>query len=377
MPRWYRGSLISKKCPRCLFAVWLKMLALGCLSLGSVPSVRADKLVRVAGGGNGGDGTPAAEAKLQMPFGVGFDRAGNLFIVEMTGQRVRKVDAKGILTTAAGTGEQGKSGDGGPASKAQFNGMHSLAVASNGDIYLADTWNNRVRKIDRQTGIITTIAGTGVKGYGGDGGPATQAQFGGIYCVALDPREERLYLADLDNHRIRAVHLQTGIVDTVAGNGERGKPEDDAEARKSPLIDPRAVAVDASGNIYILERSGHALRVVNPDGRIRTLVGTGKAGSGGDGGPGRQASLNGPKHLCLDRSGNVLIADTENHVIRKYLPREGNIVRVAGTGKKGTAGLGGPPLQAELNQPHGVYVHSHGVLYIADSSNNRVLKIVP
>jgi DNA-binding beta-propeller fold protein YncE len=166
-------------------------------------------------------------------------------------------------------------------------------------------------------------------------------------------------------------------VDTVAGNGERGKPEDEAEARRAPLVDPRAVAVDPLGNVYILERSGHALRVVDSAGKIRTVVGTGKPGNSGDGGDGRQATLKGPKHLCIDGEGNVLIADTENHLIRKYLPREKRIVRIAGTGKEGTAGLGGPPLLAELNQPHGVYVHSDGRLYIADSSNNRVLRIEP
>jgi sugar lactone lactonase YvrE len=356
--------------------IWKAILSL-VIGLGSIPSARAERLVRVAGGGDGPDGTPAVQGKLQMPFGVSGDRSSNLFIVEMTGQRVRKVDSEGHLTTFAGTGQTGYGGDGGPARNAQFNGMHSLAVAANGDLFLADTWNNRVRKIDHQTGIITTIAGTGEKGFSGDGGPATQARFGNIYCVALDPKNELLYLADLDNRRIRALNLQTGLVETVAGNGERGKPEDGAMARKAPLLDPRAVAVDAMGNVYILERSGHALRVVDPVGRIRTLVGTGKAGNSGDGGEGRKASLNGPKHLCLDRQGNVLLADTENHLIRKYLPREGIIVRVAGTGRKGAAGEGGPPLQAELNQPHGVYVHSDGVIYIADSSNHRVLKFEP
>jgi sugar lactone lactonase YvrE len=352
------------------------LLAVG-LVLAGAAAVHADKLVLVAGGGTGEDGTPATQAKLVTPFGVVFDKAGNLFLVELNGERVRKVDLRGVLTTVAGTGRKGFSGDDGPPAQAQFNGMHSLALAPGGDLYLADTWNNRVRKIDAKSGLITTIAGTGDKGFSGDGGPARKAQFGGIYCVALDPKGERLYLADLDNRRIRVVQLSDGVVTTVAGNGEKGVPVDGADARRSPLVDPRAVAVDGNGNVYILERSGHALRVVDAAGKIRTVVGTGKPGATGDGGPARQATLNGPKHLCIDLQGNVLLADTENHLIRKYLPSEGKIVRVAGTGTKGTAGLNGPSEKAELNQPHGVYVHSSGVLYIADSSNHRVLRIEP
>jgi DNA-binding beta-propeller fold protein YncE len=340
-----------------------------------VPIRGAETLVLVAGGGSGGDGSPAAQAQLQAPFGVDADKAGNLYLVELTGGRVLKVDAHGVLHAIAGTGRKGSGGDGGPATKAEFNGMHSLAVAPNGDLYLADTWNNRVRKIDAKSGIITTVIGTGQKGFSGDGGPAAEAQFGGIYCLAFDARGERLYLADLDNRRVRVVDLRTNLVTTVAGNGKKGIPTDGTDARSAPLVDPRAVAVDARGNVYILERSGHALRVVDSAGKIRTVVGTGKPGHAGDGGDARQATLNGPKHLCIDREGNVLLADTENHLIRKYLPAEGKIVRVAGTGRKGTAGLGGDPLEAELNQPHGVFMDPAGTLYIADSSNNRVLKL--
>ena len=186
-----------------------------------------------------------------------------------------------------------------------------------------------------------------------------------------------MYLADLDNRRVRAVDLKTGIVGAVAGNGKRGVPPDGAEATMAPLVDPRAVAADANGNVYILERSGHALRVVDAKGRIRTVAGTGKAGATGDDGEARQALLNGPKHLCIDLDGNVIIADTENHLIRKVLAKDGKIIRMAGTGKKGHGGLGGDPLQAELSQPHGVFVDRSGTLYIADSSNDRVLKIEP
>jgi len=355
----------------------IRLLGIAACCLASLAPARAEKLVLVAGGGEGRDGGSAREAKLQSPFGVDFDRAGNLYFVEFTGHRVRKIDRKGILSTVAGTGEKGYAGDGGPAAKAQFNSMHSLAVTPQGDIYIADTWNNRVRKIDGRSGEIRTIAGTGEKGFRGDGGPATKARFGGIYCLALDGKGEKLYLADLDNRRIRVVDLRSGVVETVAGNGERGVPRDGAEAKKAPLIDPRAVAVDAKGNVYILERSGHALRVVDAEGKIRTVAGTGKKGFRGDGGDALRAEFNGPKHLCVDRNGDVLIADTENHVIRKYLPREGKIVHVAGTGRKGRAGLEGPPRDAELNQPHGVTARADGVLYISDSSNHRIVKIEP
>lgn len=346
---------------RCFIAGWLFAVLLA-------SSANADTVSLVIGSGKG-------EARIEAPFGVDFDRDGNLYLCEMVGQRVRKLDAKGALTTIAGTGKKGSAGDDGPGSAAEFNGMHSLALAADGTLYLADTWNNWVRKLDVKSGKIANFAGTGEKGFAGDGGPAARAKFGGVYCIALDPKGEQMYVADLDNRRIRGIDLKTGIVRTVAGNGKRGVPEDGAEAVNAPLVDPRAVAADAKGNVYVLERGGHALRVVDRDGKIRTVVGTGKAGATGDGGDAKMATLNGPKHLCIDRDGGVLIADTENHLIRKYLPGEGKIVRIAGTGKKGTAGLDGPPEKVELNQPHGVYLHASGDLFISDSSNNRVLRI--
>ena len=341
------------------------------------PLLHAEKVVVIAGGGDDVTG-PAARCRLHAPFGIDFDHTGNMFIVEMAGgERVLKVDGRGMLTVIAGTGEKGDSGDGGPAAQAQFNGMHSLAVGPGDDIYIADTWNNRVRRIDAKTGKVFPFAGTGRKGFSGDSGPANAAEFGNVYCVAFDARGENLYLADLDNHRIRSVNLKTGIVTTVAGNGEKGVPLDGAEATQAPLVDPRAVAVDSQGALYILERSGHALRVVDRDGKIRTVAGTGHKGLDGDSGEALRASFNEPKHLCIDGSDNVIIADTDNHVIRKYLPKENRIVRVAGSGKSGAGGVGGPASAVELNQPHGIHVDKSGALYIADSLNNRVLKIEP
>lgn len=362
---------------RILPAVFTLLIGILLSVLSRPLELQAAGLVLVAGGGDDvDDGVPATEARLNTPFGVDFDGAGNLYFVELNGNRVGRVDRRGRFATIAGVGSKGDGGDGGPALKAQFNGPHNLAVAPNGDLFISDTWNNRVRQIDMRTHRISAIAGTGERGFSGDGGPAAQAKFGNIYCASLDPKGEHLYLADLDNRRIRAVALKTGIVRTVAGNGERGVPRDGAVAVEAPLIDPRAVAANAKGEVYVLERSGNAVRVVDRDGRIRTVVGTGEKGASGDGGEARLATLNGPKHLCFDLEGNVIIADTENHLIRKYLPREGRIVRIAGNGLKGTKGLGGPPEAAELNQPHGVHMHRDGTLYIADSSNNRILKIV-
>jgi sugar lactone lactonase YvrE len=344
-------------------------------ALCGVAPAHAAKLILVAAD------TPAGGAValpgLKAPFAVDFDRAGATYIADMTGNRVWRIDPAGTASVLAGTGEKGDAGDGGPAAKAQLNGPHSLAVTSDGNVLVADTWNNRIRKIDGRTGVITAFAGTGKKGFAGDGGPAARAEFGGVYCITVTPGGKALLVADLDNRRVRAIDLAGGVVRTVAGNGKKGVPENGAVATEAPLTDPRAVTADAAGNAYVLERSGHALRVVSPDGRITTVVGTGKAGLSGDGGEARSAALNGPKHVCVDRDGSVLIADTENHCIRRYLPREGRIVRVAGTGKKGTAGIGGPPEAAELSQPHGVTVGRDGTIYICDSTNKRVVKVVP
>jgi len=311
---------------------------------------------------------------LREPFGVDFDRAGNTYIVEMEGHRVSVIDRDGRWRVLAGTGVAGHSGDGGPALNAQFNGPHHLLIGPDGDLYVADTFNNCVRRIDLDTGTIARFAGTGEKGFGGDGGPASAARFDGVFAMAF--HRNRLYLMDLGNRRVRAVDLRTGVVTTVAGSGEKGVPADGSDALTQPLVDPRAIAFDSRGNLYICERSGHALRVVDPSGKIRTVAGTGEAGFGGDGGPARQARLNGPKHISVDRDDSVLITDTENHAIRRYSPKDGTIARVAGTGAHGAAGLDGPPDQCQLNRPHGALAHpTTGEIYISDSANHRVLRL--
>ena len=307
--------------------------------------VRADRLVVVAGGGDGADGTDAATAKLIEPFGVDFGPDGTIYIVEMAkGERLRAVNAAGKLVTLAGTeGKAGNSGDGGPGLSATFNGMHSLAVGRDGGVFLADTLNNRVRRFDPKTGVVAPFAGTGEKGYAGDGGPAVKARFGGCYCVALHPNGKVLAITDLDNRRIRTVDLASGTVATIAGNGKAGVPKNGEPAATQPLVDPRAAVFDPDGNLYVLERGGNALRVVDAAGKVRTVAGTGKKGMSS--GPAIESEMNGPKHLCIDRDRSVLIADTENHRIVRYRLKEGTLSVVAGTGKKGAGGRAAIRLQ--------------------------------
>ncbi|MEO6786860.1 MAG: hypothetical protein ABI318_12065 [Chthoniobacteraceae bacterium] len=346
------------------------------LSLGA--SALAATIELLAGCGTREPAGPATECALREPFGTAFLPDGTLAIVEMaSGNRLLHVDKAGVMHVIGGTGVKGFAGDGGDARKAQFNGVHNIAITPEGNMFLSDAFNNRIRKISAKTGIITTFAGTGKKGFSGDGGPADKAEFATIIQIALDPSAKHLYLADIGNRRIRRITLATGIVETVAGNGKTGKPENGAVAKDAPLSDPRAVVAAADGSFYILERNGNALRFVDTAGKIKTVVGTGKTGLSGDGGPALEATMSGPKHLCLDRDGSVIIADAENQVVRRYDPKTGLITRVAGTGKKGTAGLGGDPLACELARPHGVTIAPNGNLIITDSYNNRVLRIVP
>lgn len=333
-----------------------------------VAALRAERIVLVAGGEEDAVDLPATRARLVEPFGTEFDAAGNMFIIEMvTGNRLLRVDARGVLTQVAGERTPGDAGDGGPARAARFNGPHNLAVLPNGDVLVADTWNGRIRRIHAATGLIDSLDACRV--------PVERARAAGPYNIVSGFSGQQLYVVDLQ--RVHVIDLATGQARVVAGNGAKGVPADGAVAVEAPLVDPRAAVPDRRGNVYILERNGHALRVVDRAGKIRTVVNAaGIRGAEGDGEDARAARLSGPKHLCVDLEDNVIIADSENNVIRKYLPATGRIIRVAGTGKAGAAGVGGAPLECELHRPHGVTVHRDGTLFITDSYNHRVLKIV-
>ena len=296
---------------------------------------------------------------LKQPFGVDFDAKGNMFIAELGGGRVLRLSPDNILTTIAGDGSKSYKGDGGPAKAGTFNGMHNVAVTPQGEAFISDSWNFCVRKIDSK-GIISTVVGTGKRGYGGDGGPLRKAAFTYTMCITMNAAHDKIYIADIQNRRIRVADLKANKVTTIAGNGKRGVPKDGAVATEAPLVDPRAVAPDSKGNVYVLERGGHALRVVRPNGKIFTVAGTGKKGRRD--GLGKQATLGAPKHICVDDKDNVYIADEANDRIRKFDPRTGMVSTVLGHGK------------VKLGYPHGV-TWEKGKLYVVDTGHNRILRI--
>ena len=334
-------------------------------------------ITTVAGGGEGagsGDGGPATQARLDRPTSVVVDASVNLYIADRNNHRIRKVDSTGTITTIAGEGENGFDGDGGPAIQAQLASPTGVAVDGAGNLYLADQENHRIRQVD-SAGTITTIAGRGEYGFGGyagDGGPALAARLDSPTGVTVD-RPGNLYLADRDNHRIRKVD-STGTMTTVAGMGEDGFGGDGGPAIQAQLDSPTGVTVDGSGSLYIADQDNHRIRKLDSTGTITTVAGMGEDGFDGDSGPATQAQLDSPTGMAVDGSGNLYIADRDNHRIRK-VDSTGMITTVAGMGEDGFGGDGGPATQAQLDSPTGVAVDGSGNLYIADRGNRRIRKV--
>ena len=333
----------------------------------------AGTITTIAGTGErrfGGDGGPAIQAQLDAPSGVVVDGAGNLYIADRANHRIRKVDSTGTITTIAGTGERGFGGDGGPATQARLNYPYGVAVDGAGNLYIADLANHRIRKVD-STGTITTFAGTGERGFGGDGGPASQAQINFPTGVAVD-EAGNLYIADWSNARIRKVD-GTGTITTIAGTGELGFGGDGGPAIQARLSLPYSVAVDGAGNLYIADQYNNRIRRVDSTGTLTTIAGTGERRFGGDGGPAIQAQLGDPTGVAVDGAGNLYIADQYNNRIRR-VDSTGTITTIAGTGERG---FSGPATQAQLDDPTGVAVDGAGNLYIADASNHRIRLLTP
>jgi sugar lactone lactonase YvrE len=327
--------------------------------------------------GYNGDNIPATTAELFQPDGVAFDSAGNMFIADAGNQLIRRVDAKtGIISTVAGTYSAAFrctfGGDGGPADEAILCSPDFITFDRWDNLYIADTANHRIRRVDHRTQIIATVAGNGTAGFSGDGGPATSAQFNDPNGVRFDAFGN-LYIADTVNHRVRRVDSQTGIVSTVAGNGTGGDGGPAVDAQLGYVFD---MAFDVEGNLFIGDSGENRVRRVDHStGIITTVAGNGNQGYGGDGGPATEAELYGPAGLALDRFGNLYIADEINSRVRRVDLRTGIITTIAGTDVSGFNG-DGPAATAELNSVIALAVHKNK-LYIADIGNQRVRRIEP
>ena len=338
-------------------------------------------ITTVAGTGTAGfsgDGSAATAAGLNSPIGVAVDGAGNLFIADSYNHRIRRVAfSTGLVTTVAGTGTEGFSGDGGAATAAGLNTPTGVAVDGGGNLFIADQYDHRVRRVAASTGLITTVAGTGTGGFSGDGGAATAAGLSYPSGVAVDGAGN-LFIADQGNNRIRRVAASTGLITTVAGtdtdtvsfNGDGGA------ATAARLNSPSGVAVDGAGNLFIAEQSNNRIRrVAFSTGLITTVAGTGTKGFSGDGGAATLAWLNDPTGVAVDRAGNLFIADPFSHRIRRVAAATGLITTVAGTGTEGFSGDGGAAIAARLNKPTGVAVDGAGNLFIADQVNDRIRRV--
>ncbi len=320
-----------------------------------------------------GTGSPGySDRQVNNPYGlvIGPDRA--LYFCDLDNQRIRRLDLKTRrTTTVAGNGQKGYAGDGGPATEASLNMPHEIQFDSAKHLYIAERDNHVIRKVDARTGVVSTFAGTGNPGFSGDGGPAARAQLRQPHSIAVDPTRNRLLICDIGNHRVRQVDFATGIIESFGGTGERGPTPDGARVSGAPLNGPRTIAFDRAGTLYLALREGNAIyRIDVKTQTIHHVAGSGEQGYSGDGGQARSAKLAGPKGLAWSRNA-LYVADTESHVIREIDLTTGIIRTVLGTGQRGD-GPEPDPLRCSLSRPHGVLVDNRGVLYVGDSEAHRI-----
>lgn len=353
----------------------MRKLIAALLVLGSCPALAPAQTVTTFAGtgvkGFAGDGGPATEAQLNNPYGIARGPDGALYICDMDNHRIRRVAADGAISTYAGSATKGYKGDGGPATEAALDQPYEVAWDRNGNLYFVELGNHVVRRVDAETGLIATVAGSGKPGFAGDDGPAKEAFLNQPHSLAFDPAGD-LYIGDIVNHRIRKVDMKTGVITTWAGTGAKSTAEDGAPIRGSPLNGPRALAFAADGTLWLALREGNAVLRLDPKaGVLHHVAGTGRPGFTGNGGPAREATLSGPKGVALDAAGDVYLADTESHSIRVIDTKRGTLELLVGDGRRGD-GPDGEPRKTRLARPHGVFADKDGRVFIGDSENHRV-----
>lgn len=324
-----------------------------------------------------GDGQPAIHASFHNPFGVVRGPDQCLYIAEYDGQRIRKIDTFGNVTTIAGNGKAGYSGDGGQAIHASINKPHEIVFGPDKRLYFTDMANHRIRVVDPDSGIISTFAGNGEAGLGGDGGPANQARLNKPHSLAFSPQGD-LFICDIGNHRIRRVDFQTGMISTFAGNGQKGKPITKISAIAStPLNGPRTMVFDKNGMIWLALREGNQVLKLDPvTGSIHPIAGTGKKGFSQTPVPSATATFSGPKGIAVSSDSRfVYLADTESHSIRVIDNLHQTVSTLCGNGKLGDGPDGNKPAQCRLGRPHGVFIDHDGAILIGDSLSHKIRRL--
>jgi streptogramin lyase len=349
-----------------------------CLAAVTIMPAIAIEVRTVAGTGKkeySGDGGSARDAGAGEPYGLTIGPDGALYFCDIAFHVIRKVDQNGLISTVAGSGKKGYAGDGGPAREALLNEPYEIKFDAEGSMYFVEMQNNLIRKVDKTTGLISTIAGTGKAGFSGDGGPARQATFNKPHSIALDGQGS-LFVCDIGNHRVRRIDLKSGIVTTFTGTGMKAIPADGSSFLNAAVSGPRAVDFAANGDIILALREGNAVYRLDLTRNLFVhLAGTGKSGYSGDGGPARQAALSGPKGVAIAPNGDIFLADTESHTVRVIRQVTGIIETAVGDGQKHD-GPDGDPQSCGLARPHGVCVDAAGNVFIGDSENYRVRKLV-
>ena len=331
----------------------------------------ARRIVTVAGTGAqgfAGNGEAVKTAKLDQPYGVLIGPDGALTWADFGSNRVLKLQG-GKVIAVAGNGMKGHAGDGGPAEEAQLSAPHEVRFDSKANMFIAERDANVIRFVERKSGILSTLVGTGAPGFSGDSGPSAQAELKQPHSIVLD-RHDNLYICDIQNNRVRRRDGTSGILTTFAGNGGIEDTPEEAPLT-APLHGPRSIDIGPDGTMYLILREGNKVFSLDPERKLlKHIAGTGAKGYGGDGGPALNSTWNGPKGIAYAPDRSLYISDTENHVIRRVSLSDGTVSTVVGTGQRGE-GPEGDPLACALARPHGVCVHN-GTLYLADSENHRI-----